>query len=162
MRSKHFRRFLLALIFVVLTPFILLEGVSIYSYLRFALLPSATKQVLDFAGLPRDTKLPTRDPKATDAYNTDYQQVQNGLTQRFPAGTSKQEIEQFTTINGCRGGTDKIICSFEGVWYAPGSSEYFSPIGFLFGCSDTVYVTFSFDAGNKLAGIEITGVTNCV
>lgn len=167
MKSKKLRRFLLALILVILSPVILLEGFSIYSYLRYALMPSATRQLLDFVELPRDTELPRKNTQAaeaysTDAYNTDYHPVENILIQRFPVGTSKQEIEQFSTQHSCTVGSNKIICSFEGVWYPPISSSFFSPIGFLAACSDTVYLTFSFDTSNNLDRIEIVGVTNCV
>lgn len=162
MRSKKLRTFLLALLLVILAPLILLEGISIYSYLRFRSGPSATEKMLVFAELPQDTKLPTREPNATNAYNTEYQQVQESLTQRFPNETARQEIEQYTTKQLCTAGLEGIICRFEGVWYSPGSSAPLSPIGFLAACSDTVYVTFSFDKANKLAGIEIVGATNCI
>jgi hypothetical protein len=166
-KSKNFRRFLIALILVILSPVIFLEGLSIYSYLRFALMPSATEQLLDFVEIPRDTELPRKNPQATyaysiDAYNTDYHPVENILTHRFPVGTSKQEIEKFSTKHSCSVGTEKIICSFEGVWYPPMSSSFFFPFGFVAGCSDSVYLTFSFDTSNKLDDIEIVGVTNCV
>jgi len=166
-KSKKRRRFILALVFVILSPVVFLEGVSIYSYLQFALMPSATERLLDLVELPRDTELPRKNPQATGAYstgahNTDYQPVEIILTQRFPAGTPKQGIEQFSTKHSCSVGTEKIICSFEGVWYPPISSVFFSPIGFIAACSDNIYLTFSFDASNRLDGIEIIGVTNCV
>lgn len=167
MKSKNLRRILLALILVILSPVILLEGLSIYSYLRYATMPSASEQLLDFVEVPRNTVLPRKNLQVTDAYstsayNTDYHPVENILMQRFPVGTLRQELEQFSTKHGCILGSDKIICSFEGVWYPPTSSSFFSPIGFLAACSDTVYLTFSLDTSNKLAEIEIVGVTNCV
>ena len=113
-------------------------------------MPSATEQLLDFLEVPRDTELPRKNPQVTDAYstnayNTDYHPVEDILTQRFPAGTSKQEIEQFSTKHSCTVGTEKIICSFEGVWYPSISPEIFSPIGFIVACADNVYLTFSFN-----------------
>jgi hypothetical protein len=167
MKSKKLRWFLLALIFVLLSPVILLEGLSIYSYLRYRTMPSASEQFLDFVEIPRDTVLPRKglqvaDAYSTDAYNTDYRPVENILAKRFPVESSRQEIEQFSKKHDCTLGSDKIICSFNGEWYAPMSPAYFSPFGFLAGCSDTVYLTFSFDTSNKLVDIEIVGVTNCV
>ena len=167
MKSKKLKWFLIALIIVLLSPIIFLEGLSIYSYLRYKTMPSASAQLLDFVEIPRDTVLLRKSTQGTDAYstnayNTDYRPVEDILINRFPIGTSRQEIEQFSKKHGCTLGSDKIICSFEGVWYAPMSSSYFSPLGFLAGCSDTVYLTFSFDPSNKLNDIEIVGVTNCV
>jgi hypothetical protein len=167
MKSKKLKWLLIALIIVLLSPVILLEGLSIYSYLRYKTMPSASEQLLDFVEIPKDTVLPRKnlqatDAYSTDAYNTDYRPVEDILIYRFPAGTSRQEVEQFSKKHDCTLGSDKIICSFEGVWYAPMSSSYFSPFGFLAGCSDTVYLTFSFDPSNMLNDIEIVGVTNCV
>ena len=122
MKSKKLKWFLIALIIVLLSPVIFLEGLSIYSYLRYKTMPSASAQLLDFVEIPRDTVLLRKGTQVTDAYstnayNTDYRPVDDILIKRFPVGASRQEIEQFSKKHDCTLGSDKIICSFEGVWY---------------------------------------------
>ena len=166
-KTKKLRRFLLALGLVILSPVILLEGISIASYIRYAVTPSATRQLLDFVGAPRGLQLPRKNPQETgsysaDAFNTDYHPIESLLAQRFPDGTSQQAIERFTTGHSCYPGSGKILCSFGNAWYPAFSTGLLSPLGFISACSDNVYLTFSFDAASRLTGIEIIGSTNCV
>ena len=168
MKSKKLGRFILFTVsFLILAPLVWVEGVSIYSYLQFTLMPSSTEQLLDFAQVPRNTELPRKnfkvtDAYGTDAYNTDYHPVENILSQRFPVGTPKQEIEKYSTKPTCRVGIQEITCSFNGVWYPPFSPLYLTPVGLISVCSDSVYLTFSFNTSDKLNGIKIFGSTNCV
>jgi hypothetical protein len=167
MKSKKLRRFLIAALFVALLPFIVLEGISIYSYLHFMFMPSATEQLLDFVEIPRNTELLGQNAQTTDVHRssanlTDFQPVEAILVQRFPTGTSKQEVERFVAKQDCSLDNEKILCSFKSVWYPPYSSKLISPIGFIAACSNNVYLTFSFDSSSRLDGIKIIGVTNCV
>jgi hypothetical protein len=167
MKSKKLRWLLSILLLVVLSPVLLAEGYSLYTYLRYAWTPSATEQLLDFAALPRDTELPRKASQVAgafsgDALNTDYSHVESILAQRFPVGTSRQEIERFSAKHSCGVGAEMISCSFAGVWYPPTSPQFFSPMGFFASCSDAVYLNFSFDPSGKLDGIESFGATNCV
>lgn len=168
MKSKIPRRLLIVSVFVVFCPIVVLEGISIYSYLQFVLKPSATAQFLDFVEVPQNTELPRINVQATDyayrtnAYHTDYQPVEIILTQRFPIGTPKQEIEQFTAKQSCKVGNEELLCLFKSTWYPSFSPVLISPIGFIAACSDYVYLTFSFDTFNKLKGIKVIGSTICV
>lgn len=76
---------------LILSPILFCVGTIIYEELR----PSATAQLLDFAELPPDTPLPQRDTGFAD--RIDYHYVEDRLRERFPVGTSEQELNTFMT-----------------------------------------------------------------
>ena len=160
MKSNFSKWITRGLLVVLVAAIVLFVGAMLEPWARSVLLPSATKQLLDFAELPRDTQLPGQDSKA--AADTDFHQVEESLLQRFPAGTSEQEVEQFIKIRSeslalgqaCHKNADSIDCSFNNKTYPSYSS--FVP------CFDSVSITFSFDASDKLLGIKIVGNTNCM
>ena len=151
MKSKYLKWIVRGLILVFLIPIVLGMWAMLEPWARSVLLPSATEQLLDFVELPRDTQLPRQDPKA--AAGTDFHQVEESLLQRFPVGTTKQEVEQFVKKR-CNINADSLDCFFSNKMYPSYSS--FVP------CIDDVSLTFSFDASGKLVGIKIVGSTICM
>ncbi len=133
-------------------------GIGIVGYLCFCvggvlyqeMRPTATEQILRFAGLPEDTVLATKnDAQYSPFGDIDYTPIEQALTQQVPLGTPRADVAAFVQARGatCTDEEQAITCKFQ--------SQHFP-------CTSTATLVWSLTSQGSLESINGSSYSACL